>query len=476
MARSFREAEEASNAQGIAQAAVDWALQNATKNPTAENIAIAKDTYNAQQAMAAQPTTYTPTVTIGGAPAGYVENKPTSPTDLVPTVTIGGAPAGYTPRIIAEAQAAIADTNQTIEQINKDIAAVNEAGAAAGAISKSMGGPAWSPVDTVKTTTTTTTNPNNATTARDILRQALLETGMPADVAEASLTFVQSLIDDGITQADAIHHLYNFKDFTTKAGAKLTSPFYAKYTSLGEGLTGAERKSPLELMQFSLTAEKLVKNYGFSDKFASYDSLKKYVQNNVSATDLEPRMQAAVLKTTEADPTYVAALQKLGYISGAQDLADFFLDPNIGQQQLEVNRTAAAFAQANLQRSGAGLTLDPTQIKRISAQYVGMGDTKALATAAQGYETIGQTLAPEYQLATMYEQPRGTILTKEQQVELKKSMQAQLENEQFMGMGLASQERKKRLAEQAANAFQAQSGTYGGRSTSYSRQSTAGMI
>ena len=314
------------------------------------------------------------------------------------------------------------------------------------------------------------------TTAKDILRQALLETGMPADVAESSLTFVQSLIDDGIAQTDAIHHLYNFKDFTTKAGSKLTSPFYAKYTSLGEGLTGAERKTPLELMQFTLTTEKLVKNYGFSDKFASYDSLKKYVQNNVSATDLEPRMQAAKLKTSEADPTYVAALQKMGYISGAQDLADFFLDPNIGQQQLEVNRTAASFAQANLQRSGAGLTLDPTQIKRISAQYAGMGETKALATAAQGYETIGQTLAPEYQLATMYEQPRGTILTKEQQVDLKNSMQAQLENEQFMGVGLASQERKKRLAQQAINDFQSQSGTYGGRSTSYSRQSTAGMI
>lgn len=380
------------------------------------------------------------------------------------TVFGGGAPATpYTPS----------------QFVNPTVPSGTYTGSAAAPVAP-ISSPSTDALNAAKTTTTVVAPKNTVTTtpttAKDILRQALLETGMPADVAEASLTFVQSLIDDGITQADAIHHLYNFKDFTTKAGSKLTSPFYAKYTSLGEGLTGAERKTPLELMQFTLTTEKLVKNYGFSDKFASYDSLKKYVQNNVSATDLEPRMQAAVLKTTEADPTYVAALQKLGYISGAQDLADFFLDPNIGQQQLEVNRTAAAFAQANLQRSGAGLTLDPTQIKRISAQYVGMGDTKALATAAQGYETIGQTLAPEYQLATMYEQPRGTILTKEQQVELQKSMQAQLENEQFMGMGLASQERKKRLTEQAVNAFQAQSGTYGGRSTSYSRQSTAGMI
>jgi hypothetical protein len=49
MARSFREAEEASNAQGTVQAALDFALANAKKNPTPENIAIAKDTFAARQ-------------------------------------------------------------------------------------------------------------------------------------------------------------------------------------------------------------------------------------------------------------------------------------------------------------------------------------------------------------------------------------------------------------------------------------------
>ena len=474
MARSFREAEEASNAQGIVQEAVTWAFQNAQKNPTAENIAIAKDTYAAQQSMLPPaPAVATGNFTYGaGNPLNTNVFVAQNPYDLVPTVTIGGAPAGYMPRIIAESQAAIASTEQTIEQINKDIAAVNVAGEAAGAISKSMGGPSWSPITAVNNTTPAQTN--KPTTARDILLQALLETGMPADVAEASLNFVQSVMDDGMAQDAAIKTLYNFKDFTTKAGVKLVSPFYARYTSLGEGLTGAERKSPLELMNFALTTEKLVKNYGFSDKFYSYDSLKKYVQNNVSPTDLEPRMQAARLKTTEADPTYVAALQKLGYISGAQDLADFFLDPTIGKQQLEINATAADFAQANLQRASYGLRFDPTQIKRISAQYAGMDNAAALA--ASGYEKIAQTLMPEYNLATMYEQPRGTILNKEQQAEMQQSIQSQLEQEQFTSQGLASQERKRRLAELAANAFQAQSGVYGGRSTSYSRQSTAGMI
>lgn len=333
--------------------------------------------------------------------------------------------------------------------------------------------PSTDALNAAKSTTTTVVKPtitNAPTTAREILLQALLETGMPADVAEASLNFVQSVIDDGMTQENAIKTLYNFKEFTTKAGVKLTSPFYAKYTSLGEGLTGAEMKSPKELMNFALTTEKLIKSYGFSDKFYSYDSLKKYVQNNVSATDLEPRLQAARLKTTEADPTYVAGLQKLGYISGAQDLADFFLDPTIGKQQLEANLTAADFAQASLQRAEYGITFNPNRIKNISAQYAGVGNSAAIAAA--GYERIAETLMPEYNLATMYEQPRGTILNKEQQAEMKQAIQTQLEQEQFTGQGLASQQRKKKLTELAVNAFQGGAG----RSTAYNRQSTAGMI
>lgn len=48
---NFRRAEEASNAQGISQVAVDWAFANAAKNPTQENKNIAKDIAAAQMQM-----------------------------------------------------------------------------------------------------------------------------------------------------------------------------------------------------------------------------------------------------------------------------------------------------------------------------------------------------------------------------------------------------------------------------------------
>jgi hypothetical protein len=52
---NFRRAEEASNAEGVTKAALNWALKNAEKNPTPENKAIAKDTYAAYRATAPAP-------------------------------------------------------------------------------------------------------------------------------------------------------------------------------------------------------------------------------------------------------------------------------------------------------------------------------------------------------------------------------------------------------------------------------------
>jgi hypothetical protein len=143
---SFREAEEASKAKGISQAAVNWALQNAAKNKTPENIAIAKDAYAAQQALL--------NAAAGKAPAGT----------LVPTVTIGGAPASYktesqvspSAQIIKDLQgipSLVSDVNKTIAEAEANRLAVEEAGKAAGAISKSMGGPDWSSTNPITTLT-----------------------------------------------------------------------------------------------------------------------------------------------------------------------------------------------------------------------------------------------------------------------------------------------------------------------------------
>jgi hypothetical protein len=116
MARSFREAEEASNAQGTVQAALDWALANATKNPTPENIAIAKDTFAARQA----------TLTTQG-------QQPEQITKQVTDVT-KGLSTDYT------------NIQNTINEAQAAIDGVNAAGAA---MPTGLGIPQFAPITTV---------------------------------------------------------------------------------------------------------------------------------------------------------------------------------------------------------------------------------------------------------------------------------------------------------------------------------------
>ena len=87
---NFRRAEEASNLTGPIRAGDD-ASASAIMTPFGQAPSGAKTRTDYPT-----NTQFVPTVTLGGAPAGYVPDIPQ------PTVTLGGAPAGYkTPSEIA---------------------------------------------------------------------------------------------------------------------------------------------------------------------------------------------------------------------------------------------------------------------------------------------------------------------------------------------------------------------------------------
>ena len=99
-----------------------------------------------------------------GTPFGQAGSaKKTAPdTRLVPTVTIGGAPAGYTPKVLADAQASAAATRAAAAEANKAMLDVETAGKEVGTIAATMGGQNWQsilppqqPVDTVDKPTKT---------------------------------------------------------------------------------------------------------------------------------------------------------------------------------------------------------------------------------------------------------------------------------------------------------------------------------
>ena len=289
--------------------------------------------------------------------------------------------------------------------------------------------------------------PAPSTTNKDLITARLKELRFPINIIDSSVNFVETLLDEGMELENAVKILYNNKEYTTKGGIKLASPFYAEFTSLGENYKGDPRftPTPKELMEFSMGVKSLVSRYGRSSKFAERAAIEQYVANGVRITDLDQRFATAALKTIEADPAEVKTLQALGYITKAEDLADFYLDPKIGQEQFEINAKTAAFGKQAFKRAESGITFDAARIKQLAATTSGVADAEAMA--AQGFETIAKTLQPLTKLEQIY----GVGIDQA-------AIQTQLEEEQFRG---TASELRKRRKEQEELAFQRRSGTIG---------------
>ena len=307
--------------------------------------------------------------------------------------------------------------------------------------------------------------PPAPTNASQLIKARLKQLNFPDSIIDSSINFVESLMNDDMEMPNAIDILYNNKEYTTKNGIKLSSPFYAEFTSLKENYKGDPRftPTPKELMEFSLGVKSLVSRYGRSSKFAERAALEQYVANGVRITDLDQRFATAALKTLEADPNEVKTLQALGYISQAEDLADFYLDPKIGQEQFEINAKTAAFGKQALKRAGYGITFDAARIKQLAATTG--NEAAAEEMAARGYETISQTLQPLTKLEQIYGGQTSQA-----------AIQTQLEEEQFKG---TASELRKRRKEQEELAFQRRSGVMGasrGSGGSLGTTSTLGAI
>ena len=275
-----------------------------------------------------------------------------------------------------------------------------------------------------------------------------------------------SLIQEGLDYDNIVALYTDAKDYTLKNGTKLTSPFYEQYGYLNEGLT--QPKSAADLFHFVEGTKNLMKSYNVSSKFAEPDALKKYIANNVTIEKLDERIMAAKLRTITADPQYVNTLRELKYINKSEDLTDFFLDPKIGEAQLEINRKTASFATEALRRTNerTGIAFNADSLTKTAATLIGQGRTEAQIAdiANQGYESIAQTLQPEVGLSNIFE---GTNAANAQ------TIQTELEAEQFLGM---ESTRRKKLKELGTNIFDQSTGRSTGRTTTYSNYSSAGQL
>jgi hypothetical protein len=284
------------------------------------------------------------------------------------------------------------------------------------------------------------------TTNVQVLKSILLAKGLPSDLVEDSVTFLQTLIKDGIDAESAISIYLNSKDFTTKTGTTVKSPFYTKYGFYNDALT--DKYSATELFNAVEGYKNVVTKYNVNAKFASQSYIQGYLKNKRSVADLDAYANQARLYAINADPTRVDTLKQLGYINSSTDLTDFYMDPNVGAEQMKQNINTAAFAIEAVRRANKLAPLDVASTKQYGAQLTaqGLSEAQVSALASQGYATVAETLEPLTKYSGIYEGAGAKGAT---------TIQSELEAEQFKGL---ESERRKRLAEQNVMAFRGQSG------------------
>ena len=357
-----------------------------------------------------------------------------------------------------------ADKAEVKAQKLADVKATREADLAAKSAARRVAAPPRLPVAPITTIAPVVpvvpVEPTGPSTNITVLKSLLSSLGYSKTLVDSSTQYFMSLIAEDLDYDNIVSLYTDSKDYTLKNGTKVTSPFYEQYGYLNEGLT--QTKSAGDLFNFVEGTKNLIKSYNISSKFAEPASLKKYVANNVTVEKLDERIMAGKLKSINADPQYVNTLRKLGYINISEDLTDFFLDNEIGEAQLEINRKTASFATEAMRRSNAqtGISFNADSLTKNAAMLIGQGRSEAQIAdiSRQGYETISQVLQPSVGLSNIFE---GTDAANAQ------TIQTELEAEQFLGL---ESSRRKKLKELGTNIMSAKTGRVTGNSSS------AGMI
>ena len=302
------------------------------------------------------------------------------------------------------------------------------------------------------------------TTNIQVLKSMLISAGLSAALVEASTTFLQSLLKDGLSEEAAVDIYLNSKEFTTKTGTVLTSPFYSSYGFYNEALT--QKLSAGDLFNTVEGYKSTQTKYAISDKFASKDYIQKYLKNKISVATLDSNANKARLAAINADPLVVKNLQELGYIGVNADLTDFYLDPNVGMEKMQQNFNTAALSYEAVRRSNTGITFNKANFEKLGAELTAQGynEEQTKYQAGEVYSTIGRELRPTVSVSNIYEgTSAGTAAT----------IQSELEQQEFNKIESL---RIKKLKELETRSFQAEVGRSTGKTASANNYSTAGQF
>lgn len=325
------------------------------------------------------------------------------------------------------------------------------------------------PQQNLGTTVATQPNTNAVLILQSILRQAGLSKGIVDKVGPYALTLLQNQVPlDSIP--DIMYNMESFS-YTDKNGnpASVKSPYFEEYGQYINSLPSPKPAS--ELIPLINGYISLVDQYapsGISTKFKEPDAIKGYLKNTVSVETLSKRFATAQVRGNNADPAYVNALVQLGYATSGQDartaITNFYLDPTIGQQDLESRQTTVAVA-AEANRVG----LSAANAKSLASTLIAQGFTpeQAEAKVANNYGKIAAETKKAQRLSNIQTGTPNAL-----------NMQTQLENEVILGR---NSEQLDKMAQQEESLFQATSGMfmpyrYGNRAGAFGAGTTEGQL
>jgi hypothetical protein len=303
--------------------------------------------------------------------------------------------------------------------------------------------------------------PVTGTTNVQALKAILKGRGIPTTLVDNSATFLTELSKEGLDE-EAIAEIYlNSKDYTTKAGTTITSPFYSAYGFYNDGLT--DKYTAAQLYQTVEGYKAAATKFDLNPKFTSTDFIQKYLKNGLSVKAFNDNANKARLADITADSATKTALETLGFIKPGQGLTDFFLDPDVGIEKMQENVNTAALTVEAVRRANAGIVVTPENLKKYGAALTaqGLSEGQVAGVASKGYQNVAASLQPMTKLSDIYNQPAGKTKT---------DIQTELEQQEFQGIESNLQ---KRLTEQEIMAFNARSGL---TSQSLSSRSIAGQI
>jgi hypothetical protein len=324
-------------------------------------------------------TQFIPTVTIGGAPAGYIPDIPQA------TATFGGAPSAY--KTPSEMGMGVTSTTSNVPKQTKEIS------------------------------------------KEDKDAYALLEEAFKLYGLDSLVSVIRGYMQDdlGVEQAK----------LKLKTEPVYKERFKGNELRAAKGLNVLDEASYLELENdYSET----LRSYGLSDYFgvavdatsrlARQKKMAEVIGNDISAVEFKSRISTATSRVQNADKNTKDAFKAL-YGIGDSDLVKYFLDPTKGSEELKTKATAAEISGAALSTGLAGTSLATAE------ELAKLGVDKA--TALKGYGDIAEYLPRTEFLGQVYDETgikydrasaeaetfRGTASEKRKREQLKAIEEAQ---------------------------------------------------